>query len=297
LRIQYAIRNTQYISMRFIFSTGSLWSYSIERCFAFAAAAGYDGVELMVDGRWETRQTGYLQPLMERYGIPVAAVHSPFMGYVPGWPNDQMGRIVESVKLAAELGARVVVHHLPIRMGYLWIQAGPRLFPLPVPGWNQERGYRRWLAEAYLAYHHQTLDQSGVTLCIENMPAQNKFGRRWNWHHWNRPEEMQRFPAITMDTTHLGTWGWQPVEAYARFAGRVRHVHLSNYDGKEHRRPEMGYLHLDKLLALMAAEGYPGAISLELHPDALAAGQPDAQVIECMAGSLDFCRAAVKREA
>lgn len=279
--------------MHFLFSTGSLWSYSVERCFGFAAEAGYDGMELMVDGRWETRQADYLQQLIHRYQIPVLAVHSPFMGYVPGWPNDPVGRIVESVRLAAELGAEVVVHHLPVKMGYIWVQAGSRFFPLPIPGWNQERAYRQWLTDGYAAYHSQTQAETGVTLCIENMPALNKFGRRWNGHYWNRPEAMHRFPAITMDTTHLGTWGWQPVEVYAQFGGRVRHVHLSNFDGKEHRRPEDGHLRLDELLASLAAEGFAGTISLELHPEALDAGRPDGEVIARMARSLAYCRAAV----
>jgi sugar phosphate isomerase/epimerase len=97
-----------------------------------------------------------------------------------------------------------------------------------------------------------------------------------------------------MDTTHLGTWGWQPVAAYPRFGGRVRHVHLSNFDGKEHRRPEQGHLRLDELLVCLAAEGFAGTISLELHPEALDAGRPDAQVIARMADSLAYCRAAVK---
>ena len=35
--------------MQFIFSTGSLYTYNTDRCFAFAAAAGFDGIELMVD--------------------------------------------------------------------------------------------------------------------------------------------------------------------------------------------------------------------------------------------------------
>ena len=35
--------------MHFIFSTGSLYTYGIDRCFAFAQRAGFDGVELLVD--------------------------------------------------------------------------------------------------------------------------------------------------------------------------------------------------------------------------------------------------------
>ena len=42
--------------MRFLFSTGSLYRYGTARCFEFAARAGFDGVEVMVDDRWDTRQ-------------------------------------------------------------------------------------------------------------------------------------------------------------------------------------------------------------------------------------------------
>jgi sugar phosphate isomerase/epimerase len=101
---------------------------------------------------------------------------------------------------------------------------------------------------------------------------------------------MARFSSVTMDTTHLGTWGLEPVDVYPRLNGRVRHVHLSNFDGKEHRRPEAGRLKLDRLLARLAAEGYQGAVSLEMSPDALDAGQADERVVELMENSLNQCR-------
>jgi sugar phosphate isomerase/epimerase len=70
----------------------------------------------------------------------------------------------------------------------------------------------------------------------------------------------------------------------------VRHIHLSNFDGREHRRPEDGELRLDLLLGQLAADGYRGAVSLELAPDALGAGAADERVLALLANSLGRCR-------
>jgi sugar phosphate isomerase/epimerase len=180
----------------------------------------------------------------------------------------------------------VVVHHPPLRLGWIWIQAGAWRFPIPVPGWAVHASYRRWLLEEYQEFQATT----PVTLCLENMPVRRWLGRGWNINHWSRPAELVRFPALTLDTTHLGTWGLEPVEVYPQVQGRVRHVHLSNFDGREHRRPEDGRLRLDRFLARLAADGYRGAVSLELHPSVLEAGQPDERVATLLATSLAHCR-------
>jgi len=272
--------------MQFLFSTGSLWSYSIERCFAFAAQAGFDGMEIIVDQRWDTRQPAYLHTLMARYRLPIVVVHSPFFPSVPGWPDDEPGRIQASLQLAVEVGAKRVVHHLPFRLGWVRVQAGARGITLPLPGWRWDAGYVRWLEQDYPAIQART----DVTLCIENMPARRLLGRRWQAHHWNSPAEIVRFPNLTLDTTHLGTWGMEPAEVLPQLNGRVRHVHLSNFNGKEHRRPEDGHLHLDRLLARLAGSPYIGAITLEMCPEALDAGQPDDHVAALLTTSLGLCR-------
>jgi len=276
---------------RFIFSTGSLHTYGIDRCCELAGRAGFDGIELMVDRRWDTRQPAYLLRLVERFRLPIVAVHEP-LGFaaVPGWPDDEPGRIAATVKLAEGVGAEVVIHHLPLRVNVRWIGAGAGRMPLPRFGAD---GYRRWLLESYDAFRAMTT----VTLCIENMPAVRWLGRRWNPAHWNTAAEIVRFPALTMDTTHLGTWGLDPAAVYGQLNGQVRHVHLSNFDGKEHRRPEAGALRLDRLLAHLAADGYAGAVSLEMSPDALNAGQPDEEIVGLLARSLAYCRAAAQNPA
>lgn len=272
-----------------LLSTGSLWPYGLERCFDLAGRAGFDGLELMIDQRWDSRQAFFLQGLIDRHGLPITAVHSPFAG-APGWPADNPGRIRASLALAEAVGAGVVVHHLPWRVGAVWVRTESRFFPLPTPGRNPDAGYRRWLEHDYAALQAET----GVRLCIENMPAFRRFGRKWSFAHWNTPEEMRRFPHVTLDTTHLGTWDLEPADVLPRLNGLVSHVHLSNYDGREHRRPEDGWLRLDRFLVALTETGYDGAVSIEVHPDALDAGQSDEQVLARLRGSLDYCRQALR---
>ena len=51
-----------------VFSTGSLYPFGLERVYALAAEAGYDGVEIMMDERWDTHQDYYLNGLAEKNG-------------------------------------------------------------------------------------------------------------------------------------------------------------------------------------------------------------------------------------
>ena len=271
--------------MNFIFSTGSLYTYSLARCFALAVAAGFDGIELMVDPRWDTRQPEHIHALTAQYGLPILAVHSPFSG-VAGWPEEEAGRIHFSARLAENVGAPVVIHHLPARVDMVRVSLGPQRFSFPLPGINGQEEYANWLEDGYAQLQAATT----VKLCIENMPARTVWGRRLNAHYWNTPDALSRFPHITMDTTHLGTWGMDPLAAYERWGEQIGHVHLSNFDGREHRLPEAGVLRLDRLLARLARDHYAGAISLELHPDAVGAGLDDDVIIARLAASLQQCR-------
>jgi sugar phosphate isomerase/epimerase len=272
------------------FSTGSLYTYGIARVFELAAEVGYDGIEVVVDQRWDTRQPDYLRRLSADYGLPIAAVHSPFVLEVPNWPFDQLGRLRRTVALAQEVGAKTVVTHLPFRFSFCAFVAQrqghrPHRFFLPVS--LPRRGtYCRFLCSGQLAEWEA---ETGVTIAVENMPSRGILWRRINGHWFNSPAELARFAHLTLDTTHLGTWGMDPRAVYEQLRERVAHVHLSNFDGREHRSPVDGHLPLAELLGLMARDGYPGTITVETCPEALGA-EDGAKCLAALRRALAFCR-------
>lgn len=272
-----------------LLSTGTLNTLGLSRIFALAAEAGFDGVEIMIDHRWDTRDARYLRRLSSDYGLPIAVIHSPFLADVEGWPADQLGRLEHTLALAAEVGAPLVVTHLPYRLRLLWVTvsgARPRRFTAPLP-WLRREPYYTLLRDGGLAALEQ---QTGITIAVENMPARRFLGHYWGLYWFNTVEQMRRFPHITLDTTHLGTWGLDPVAVYAQWQRRVVHVHLSNFAaGKEHRRPGDGDLALGDFLRALARSGYAGAVSVESEPNAFHADD-EAQCLAELRAALDFCR-------
>lgn len=267
-------------------STGSLHTYGISRVFDLAAEAGFDAIELMVDHRWDSRQPAYLQRLTQATGLPVAAVHSPFVPHVPGWPHDPLDRLRLSAALARELGISVVVTHLPLRIKGARVEffgfAKPLLLPIFLPN---SRSYRRFLLEGLAQFEKA----EGVRIGVENMPAKYFLGRRLDIHALNKPEILAKMPHLTLDTTHLGTWDLDPLAVYEQWKDRVIHVHLSNFNGQEHRLLEDGHLPLGSLLQRLTVEAYEGAVSVKLHPEVLQADD-EAQVRARLRAAVRFCR-------
>jgi len=273
-------------------STGSLYTYGLERVFALAAEAGFDAVEVLVDERWDTRQPHFLAECREKHEMPIASLHVPFALRVDGWETDPICRLWRTVDLARALGVGVVVAHLPFRwhdlsiLSSLFARRYVPLFMMPRDG-----PYADWLLHELPRYETET----GVVIGVENMPA-----RRWLWWQLNpcrlnSVADLARFPHVTLDTTHLATWGIAPLPVYQRLRDRIVNVHLSNFDGYEHRLPWAGALPLERFVAHLATDGYAGNLTVELHPGALGAGDDDG-VREALARCARFCRVAVLRE-
>ncbi len=260
--------------MRFALSTGSLYTYGLDRVFALAAEVGFDGLEVLVDPRFDTRQPVYLRRLMERYGLPILSVHAPFRPQrLPAWPRTQPESIAATAELARAVGAGIVVAHLPY-----W----------------KDRAYVRWLRDDLRAWQQA---HPNPVIAVENMPL--KWIRWWPFApldlwRMNRLEEWGAFPHLMLDTTHLATKGLDPLAVYQRVGERVAHVHLSNArrEGRrvrEHRRLEDGFLQLDALIGRLAQDGYDGIATVELHPDALEAEDEEKARFH-LRQQVDFCR-------
>jgi sugar phosphate isomerase/epimerase len=269
-------------------STGSLYVYGLARVFELAAQVGFDGIEVLVDHRPDTRDPAYLRRLSSKYGLPIVALHNPFSHSLSAWPGDQLGRLERTLALAQVLEVPTVVAHLPYRLAGIvvrWSGALSGRFGLPLP-WVQRKPWYRALAEERLAEMEAT---SGVRIAVENMPWRGLLGVSLPLYWFNRPERMTGFPHLTLDTTHVGTWGWDLLAVYETLRDRIAHVHLSNYDGREHRAPEDGHLPLDALLQRLAKDGYQGAISVESNPASMGA-EDEGECRATLARALAFCR-------
>lgn len=248
-----------------VFSTGSLYPFGLDRVYSMAAEASYDGVEIMMDERWDTHQAEYLNGLVEKYGIPIRALHPPlFRG---AWDLDPEETLVRVAQLASKVGSDVVVAHPPA--------SGTRL-----EAWSQST-----LVEAR---------KEGVTVAVENMPRDRAQGLIFGWdrQYCYRPESLLSLGAVTIDTSHLAASGVGILYALEILEGQVHHIHLSdsNLTGRdEHRVPGKGKLPLKEFLAALAQSDYPGVVSLELKPWPLGVPKP-ATVLERMREALEFTR-------
>ena len=236
-----------------IFSTGSLYPFGLDRAYGWAAEAGYDGVEIMMDERWDTHQHAYLSHLAGRHGIPVLALHTPL--YKGAWRLDPGKTLVRSARLAEKVVAPVVIVHPP------------------PPG----RPLSRW-AKGPL----KQARTYNVSVAVENMSrpgTRHVFSIRRR--SCFRPEHLSGLGDVTLDTSHVAASGLDLMEVYGKLASQLRHVHLSDSDltgGDQHRLPGNGKLPLKEFLSRLGESDYPGVVSLELKPWPL--GTPDPEVIQ-----------------
>ncbi len=249
-------------------STGSLYTYGLARTFELMQGSDFDGVEIIIDNRWDTRQAPYINSLTAQWGIPVCSIHAPFQT-ISEMGADYPGTLKATIDLAEAVGARTVVIH-PISRG------SPDL-----PAWLGQN-----LADLQA--------QTPVLLTVENLPR--KVGKRLgilqkDEHTYWHPDAMRPFAALTMDTTHFGVSQVDILAAWRQLRSTVRHVHLSDeYSGREHLFPGEGTLPLADFLGEVGRSDFSGIIVAELHPFALHAGRSDEKVRDRIHQAAAFCR-------
>lgn len=280
-------------SARLLFSTGSLYAMDLEFCFEVAQAVGFDGLEVMCDDRWSTRNPQKLKALSAKYNLPVMVLHSPMLhiaSQLHGWdiPSEDVRTVQETVKLAETIGAEAVVMHLPPKIAIAQLKTPKRNMFIP---WFKRRhdGHKSadWIEHKLPEFQKQT----EVKVAVENIPMFKAMFGKANPFYWNTvPEWAVAAPYLTMDTTHWATHGVNPLDAYHTAQERIAHVHLSNYEnGKEHRLPQSGEMDLGALLKQLKNDDFAGTVTCELHLDS--AGFPDEERIHRnLSETVDFCR-------
>jgi sugar phosphate isomerase/epimerase len=245
-----------------------VFSKPAAEAFAVVAAAGFEGIEVMVTGMSDTQDAARLQELAAAHDLPVQAIHAPFLLTARKvWGTDPIGKIDHAIELAEGVGAGIVVVHPP----YRW-----------------QPGYRRWLDEQlpHLA------ERTDVQVAVENMFPLRVRGRKVATFHARQGlDDLERFPHLVLDTSHAAVAGLDLRETLARMGSRLVHVHLSNNAGKgwdSHLPLDQGVLDLEAFLDALAASGFTGTISLELDLRRYLA-DPEA-LHDVLVGSREFCQ-------
>ena len=97
-------------------ATGPFFMFSLEETFELIGDAGFDGAELMIMQDKVSQDPLRLGALAARYGVPVPAVHGPFL--VATWlvfGTDPKGKLERFVRFAETAKVSTVVIHPPYR--------------------------------------------------------------------------------------------------------------------------------------------------------------------------------------
>ena len=255
-------------------ATGPFFMFSLEETFELIGEAGFDGAELMIMQDKVSQDPLRLGALAARYGVPVPAVHGPFL--VATWlvfGTDPKGKLERCVRFAEAAKVSTVVIHPPYR-------------------WQVQ--YADWLDEAIPRIREET----GVTIAVENMFAINVNGRSLRFFSGTTPSELGRWPYLVLDTSHLAVAGGDLLAAWDELADRVVHLHVSNNDGRgrdTHGLLDRGVLPIGDFLQEVGASGFGGAVTLELDVRTWADDRP--ALLEVLRENLEIARTQLARGA
>lgn len=238
--------------MKILFSTGCLYYLPIKEIFILAKEAGFDGCDLVIDRMFN--RPDYIDTVIECHNIlPIYSIHAPFLK-IDAW-GSKTNAIIETIKIAKTLSAGVINFHPPS-----WFSV--------------ELSFFSWFRK--IQDFQKTLGCEGIRLTIENMPL---VGKRLMLTPYILNDfrdlidyGLKRNLDFTFDTTHLGTFGVDPVVGFMSFfkTGRLKNVHISDYDeSRSHLFLGRGNLPVARLLNTMRRLGYDEMITLEISPEEL----------------------------
>lgn len=275
-------------------STGSLYLYPLRWTFSLAKRAGFDGVELVIGPEVDWRGAEYVKKLSDEFQLPVLTVHPPLYGY-RGWKDINLTYapyMEKAIALTEAVGARLMVVHSPRAERY-------------------EEGTGKEFVQQVVASRN-ALNGHGPKLGFENSA---KFIQSDNHYILRALPELRDFAekhdfAMTLDTSHLGTFELDLMDSLEFFDGRVANVHLSDLREvphwlmnqprlhsyyRQHQFPGAGTLPLRELLRALKQRGYQGPITYELSPLAINALTPW-RVEKKLRAAVEFVKKALSNE-
>ncbi|MBP8625196.1 MAG: sugar phosphate isomerase/epimerase [Syntrophorhabdaceae bacterium] len=238
--------------MKVLFSTGCIYYLPIKEIFILAKEAGFDGCDLVINRHFN--RPDYLDIVKGCCQIlPVYSIHAPFLK-IDAW-GSKTNAIVQTVRIAQALNAGIINFHPPS-----WFSAELLFF----------RSFRK------IEDFQKSLGSEGIRLTIENMPLVGKklMLTPYILNDFKDLIEygLKRNLDFTFDTTHLGTFGIDPVVGFLSFfrTERLKNIHISDYnDTESHLFLGRGDMPVARFLNTLRRLNYDGMITLEVSPEEL----------------------------
>jgi sugar phosphate isomerase/epimerase len=223
--------------------TDSLDRYGLNRVFAFAKAAQYDGIEIAVSKRsFDSQNAEYIKALSQEYQIPIVAIDTP---------ADGSDKSVEHVISMAEyLMCPIVV-----------VQA-PKLFDF---------SFTRWLKKNVPILRKK----KKIHIALKNTAGKTTLGFLPE-RALNNLTDLMQFGMVCLDTSATQSKKWDLIKTYEHLKKLIVHVQLSNAKRlKDYTLPMDGNLPIESLLRKLKMNEYKGVISIRVNPAELSAGDDE----------------------
>lgn len=218
--------------MQLLLSSISLEHYGLNRVFAFAKEAGYDGIDIEVSKIYDTQDAAYIRSLIDQYGLPVVNLVTPKK-------LSDKSQVMKYVDLATEIGAKIVTIHPPRILDF---------------------GFTQWIKNELPHIRKKT----GIRVALLNAVPSRLLGFIPQ-HAMNSPTEMKRFREVALDTSNVYSLHEDLIRLYERLKGEIVHIFLSNVrNGRDHSLPMDGSMPIESLLTKLSKDGYRGALSLRV---------------------------------
>lgn len=224
-------------------STDSLRGYGLNRIFQIIKDAGYDGVDLAMDGRnFDTLNTEYIKQLSEQVGIPVLAISTP--------NNANEKLIRKAVDMAKSVGCRIVVIQPPKFFDYKFISWMKNEIP-------------------------KMRQKENISIAMENAPSKSFFGIIPE-HAMGNIIDLKKFKHACLDTARLGKRKEDIIRVYGTLKKYLVHIHLSNVRaGTPYAPPEKGILPIESFLTKLKQDKFPGVVSYKINGKFLHTGNDE----------------------
>ncbi|MCB9809912.1 sugar phosphate isomerase/epimerase [Candidatus Peribacteria bacterium] len=239
-----------------LLSSASMPHYGIERFFRFALQAGFEGVEINIDERFDTHDAAYLKELEGDFRLPVRSFS------LTATNTEKYLKAYQ--KCVREFpGVRLALH-------------SPELFGFEYQKWLQKIAPK--LASKY-----------GLTLCRVNAPLRFYFGLIPQYSQNSLPQLMKA-PAVGLDIAALSSTSVEPSEAIRKVGERLAQVYLTNIRQEvPNSPPQDGRIAIDEVLKQLKKQQYAGDLVVYIAPEQLGEGD-DERMLKTLKEAASYCK-------